>query len=146
MPSQEGLLLSSPSHIETKKRGAAVSFFSFFVGLPTCAWEHNLTNPGLVICAASSLMGVASMLLAPSTLGAEPAPFNGVPTAGTACDWTKTPATLTPTSKTGGLAPPPTPAPTSSSTSSAAAAAPTTTSPTASIVPTHNHAMRAFRS
>lgn len=63
-------------------------------GLPTCAWEHNQTDPGLAFCAASSLMGAATTkLLGPTTLGLEPSPMAGVPTAGTACDWTKTPVT-----------------------------------------------------
>ncbi|OAA59593.1 hypothetical protein SPI_05791 [Niveomyces insectorum RCEF 264] len=76
-------------------------------GLPTCAWEHNETDPGpgLAFCAASSLMGVATTkLLGPSTLGTEPPAFSGVATAGTACDWTKTPATLSSTTTTTGLA------------------------------------------
>jgi len=67
-------------------------------GLPTCAWEHNVTDPGLSVCAASSIMGVANKIAKTLTLGSEPAPFNGVPTAGSACDWTKTPASLPATS------------------------------------------------
>jgi len=37
-------------------------------------------------------MGESKKLAKTVTLGQEPAPFNGVPTAGTACEWTNTPA------------------------------------------------------